>query len=310
MSQPRNCHHILANGVLCQAAPLHNRDYCRFHLQQIGRRMKAARSRARHQPLALRLPLLEDLHSVQIAIMQLSDALAYREIDPQYGRLLTTVLRLAMQNLKGRQAWESSARFQLPGSTQGAATDWDNFEQQHDLPAGLDLSLDPELAFPLNPTEASSGTPDPLLRARIDKLLRDAETPVPGSPVHVTADQVEIMEVYEREGDAAMLRCIAEQQRYRNRRERRAQRLHYEEVARNHNIQFAAEQLVADRQREAKAAAATPQPASEGGGAELVSAGSVPELGQNFQPNDAELTRKPPQRETATGEPKASVAEA
>jgi hypothetical protein len=78
---------------------LRDRDYCAFHLQQIGRRTKAARSRARHSPL-LRLPLLEDLHSVQMAIMQLGDALAYREIDPQYARLLTTVLRLAMQNLK------------------------------------------------------------------------------------------------------------------------------------------------------------------------------------------------------------------
>ena len=39
----------------------------------------------------------------------------------------------------------------------------------------------------------------------------------------------------------AMMRCIAEQQRSRSRRERRTRRLQYEEMARNHNIQRAAE---------------------------------------------------------------------
>src|SRR5579884_2378806 len=130
MPSTSTCRHVLANGALCQAASLRNRDYCRFHLQQIGRRMKAARARARHHAPMLNLPLLEDLYSVQVALMQLADAIAYREIEPQHARLLTTVLRLAMQNLKSRQAWERPSRFQLAG-TDAAPTTWDSFEQEH-----------------------------------------------------------------------------------------------------------------------------------------------------------------------------------
>jgi hypothetical protein len=41
------------------------------------------------------------------------------------------------------------------------------------------------------------------------------------------------------------------------RRERRMQRLHYEEMARNHNIEVAAKKLLEDQQREASAEAQT-----------------------------------------------------
>ncbi len=328
MSQS-TCHHVLASGALCQATPLRNRDYCRFHLQQIGRRMKAARSRARHQSPRLKLPLLEDLYSVQVAFMQLADAITYQEIEPQYARLLTTVLRLAMQNLKSKQAWERSSRFQLAANTENAVTDWDAFEQEHDLPTDLDLGLDPEVAFPPPPEQekegAGTGAPgsaigwpnlgegapyipgvgmggkdahDDPLRAKLGQLLRDAETPIPGSPVHVTADDVEIIDVYEREGEQAMMKCIAEQQRNRTRRERRARRLQYEEKARNHNIQLAAKKLVADQQkldqqvkdqqRNAAAGSSTAQPQSEDNGEVLA---------KDLTQNSAEDNRKPPQRE-------------
>jgi hypothetical protein len=283
---------------------MRNRDYCRFHLQQIGRRMKAARSRARHQPPALKLPLLEDLYSVQVGLMQLADAIAFREIDPQYARLLTTVLRLAMQNLKGRQAWERSTRFQLASNTEEAVGEWNSFEREHDLPPDLDLSLDPEMAFPPQP-ENSAGAPHiPGVRLcgndavplnpppetcgpSVAQILRDSATPVPGSPVHVTADDVELMDVYEREGEQAMLKRVAEQQRNRNRRESRARHVYYDEVARNRNIQLAAEKLIADQQRDAKAAAAKAQPAPE-------------DSAEATAHNEAEINRKPPQSEAAT----------
>jgi hypothetical protein len=285
------CHHILASGALCQSPPLRHRDYCRFHLQQIGRRMKAARARTRQQAAVLRLPLLEDLYSVQTALMQLADAIAYQEIDPQYARLLTTVLRLAMQNLKSKHGWERSSRFQL-SDNEGDPTVWDGFEREHDLPADLDLSLDPEVAFPPVPQVrdlplgANLGEADDVVRAKVGQLLRDAETPVPGTPAQVTADDVEIMDVYEREGNDAMMRCIAEQQRSRSRRERRTRRLQYEEMARNHNIQRAARKLVED-QSKAEAAATKPQPTSSN-------------AAQALAQGDAEANRKPPQSDTSS----------
>ena len=243
----RTCHHVRDNGVLCQAAALRNRDYCRFHLQQIGRRMKAARARARHQAPVLKLPLLEDLYSVQVALMQLADAIACREIDPQSARQLTTVLRLAMQNLRSKQAWERSARFQLAENTEGAVTEWNTFEQEHDLPSDLDLSLEPEVAFPPPPEPETAPLEDApqvdhaRLRAKVGQILREAEAP--GPRPFVSADQVELMEVYEQEGEQAMLKRAGEQFRNQVRRERRARRLHYEEVARKTNLQHAAREL-------------------------------------------------------------------
>ncbi len=260
MSTP-TCHHVLASGALCQATPLANRDYCRFHLQQLGRRMKAARMRARHQTMLLKLPLLEDLHSVQIALMQLADAIAYREIEPQPARLLTTVLRLAMQNLKSRPAWE------FAGDHQASVSEWKTFEQEHDLPTGLDLSLDPEMAFPppnqqnaagalLNPAVGLSGNDD-ALRARVRRALGDAAT----TPPLVTADQVELMEIYESKGEIAAGKFADHMARNDRRRERHMQRARYQELARNHNIKLAAARLVED-QRKAEAASAPATDAS------------------------------------------------
>ncbi|MFZ0706096.1 MAG: hypothetical protein WAM71_10870 [Candidatus Korobacteraceae bacterium] len=286
MPQTTTCHHVLASGALCQAAPLRNRDYCRFHLEQIGRRMKAARERARHQAPGLKLPLLEDLYSVQVALMQLADAIAYREIDPQHARLLTTVLRLAMQNLKSRPAWDSSQRFQLDYHNEAHTTEWDTFEREHDLPADLDLSLDPEVAFPpekdptgapLNPGFGMYGNDAPV-RTEIGKILQGAARL---SPPFVTADDVELMDVYEREGNEAMLKCEAQQEQLRKRRERRARRMYYEEVARNRNVQLAAEKLLADR--------------SKGEGAPRPS--SRVSVSDQVAQVEAAFTRKPPQSE-------------
>jgi hypothetical protein len=310
MSQLSTCRHVLANGALCQAASLRNREYCRFHLQQIGRRMKAARARARHQAPLLQLPLLEDLYSVQVALMQLADAIAWREIEPQYARLLTTVLRLAMQNLKSKQAWDRPSRFQLD-TAEAAPTTWDTFEREHDLPADLDLGLEPEVVFPLNPTEGLNGVPeqerttgapyipgvgmygnDDPARARAGQILRDAETPVPGSPVRVTADDVEILDVYEREGNEAMMQVIVEQQRNRRRRERRARHLYYEEVARNRNIQFAAQKLLEDQRK-----AASPEPRPRVSISEEVAQAEVALNRKPPQPQESAPKKNTPARE-------------
>jgi len=316
MPQPTTCHHVLASGALCQAAPLRNRDYCRFHLQQIGRRMRAARLRARHQAPLLNLPLLEDLYSVQVALMQLADAIAYRAIEPQHARLLTTVLRLAMQNLKSRQPWESSQRFQLVSHSAVHTTTWDTFEQEHGLPAGLDLSLDPEVAFPpieqpagapLNPavglSENDEGAPytpgvamhgsDNRLRSKIGEILRDAED---APPPLVTADTVELMEIYERDGQEAAQKFADRMVRNDRRRERRMQRAHYEELARKRNIQIAAERLIAQQRKAEAAAAKAPQ--------------SPPNLSEPAAPCEAGSSRKPPQRHESARERKPAAREA
>jgi len=276
--QQRICHHILASGVLCKAEPLRNRNYCRFHLDQIGRRMRAARARARHQPSRLRLPLLEDQFSVQVALMQVADALACQTMDPQYARLLITVLRLAMTNLKSRQAWE------FADEQEDAVTEWETFEQEHDLPAGLDLSLDPEVAFP--PPEPEPEVDDPV-RAKVRRALGDTEALV--SPV--TADQVELMEIYHNEGEEAATKFADQLVRNDRRRERQRQRARYQEMARNHSINSAAHKLFEDAVQ-----------------AGILKPGMTPtESWQAIKGKDGEALRKPPLSEFAEAQPEAAV---
>jgi hypothetical protein len=197
---------------------LRNRDYCHFHLDQIGRQLRAARSRARHLPSRLKLPLLEDPFAVQVALMQMADAITYNEIDVQRGRLLMSVLRLASRNLTAARAWKQDALFVAEENAETAIAEWPSFEQENELPQDFDLSLDPELAFPPpqenvigaapnpdvgmygnNATEGPSSTASSVLRARIRQALGEAE---PSAPA-VTADQVELMDIYERQGEKA-----------------------------------------------------------------------------------------------------------
>jgi len=272
----RHCRHVHANGALCKSPPLHKRDYCHFHLDQIGRQLRAARARARYQPASLRLPLLEDPFAVQVALMQVADAIVHNEIDVPRGRLLMSVLRTASRNLKELRDWDHEPVF-AAGPDSREIIEWPSFEQENDLPPGFDLSVDPEVAFP--PLQDSSGAPlnpsvglsgddgvqpaanipgvevygvaaDAALRAQIRQALGEAKTPVP----QVTADQLELMDVYDREGQEAARKFSDQMVRNARRRERRLRRAQFEEQARHHNIKIAARRLV-EEQREAEAAA-------------------------------------------------------
>jgi len=252
----RYCHHVHENGALCQSPPVRHRDYCHFHLKEIGRRLRAARARARHQPLPLKLPLLEDPYAVQVALMQVADAIAYNEIDAPRARLLMQLLRLASSNLKTARAWEQQPLFTADDDAE-AAGEWPGFEQEHALPAGFDLSVEPEVAFP-PPEPGPQPEPEPddsPLRARIRRALDDAQTPIAGTSFHMTADDMEIIEAYERGGDAAGQKKAEEVDRHRRRRYRRGERARYEELARNRNIQLAAQKLLRDERWRAQAEA-------------------------------------------------------
>ena len=281
MSQP-TCHHVHANGALCKSPPLRDREYCHFHLDQIGRQLRAARARARQQKASLRSPLLEDPFAIHVAIMQLNDAVRHDEIDVPRGRLLLSILRFAERNLKAMRDWEQEPLF---AAETNAITEWPTFEQENELPLDFDLSVDPEVAFPapqgnstgtrgsgapyipgvgmygsdtdpLNPTAGLNETPvDGALRAQIRQALGEAKAPT----TLVTADSVELMDIYEREGQKAATKFADQMVRNDRRRERRLQRAHYEELARNHNIKLAARRLVEDQQREAQAVAQTAQ---------------------------------------------------
>ncbi len=252
------CHHINAAGVFCRGIPVKNRDYCYWHLHENGRRMKAARARARSQRVRIQMPVLDDLHAIQVGMMQMGEAILHGEIDHRSGRLLLALLRLAASNIKARHIWEQEAEMQDRDVTQYVCED-DGFEEQYDLPQDFDLSVEPEVAFPPPEEATADGPPIPgfemcengVLRPRLSQILRDAATPIPGTDFQATADTMELIEVYEREGEQAGLKRAVELERNRKRRERRERRMRYEEMARNRNIQLAAEKLVRDQQRHA-----------------------------------------------------------
>ncbi len=148
----KTCRHLRENGELCRSVAVRDRDFCSYHLNHRGRRLKMARARARQQRLRLQLPPLEDLYAVQVGIDQVLDALLHDQLDRHVGGLVLYGLQQAATNLsRPPEVWEecrpfqSSEQLHLPG-----------FEAEFGLPAGLDLDTAPEVAFP--ESESGSGT--------------------------------------------------------------------------------------------------------------------------------------------------------
>lgn len=135
---PRQCEHIKANGEFCGSPALRGRNYCYFHLTHIGRRLRterayekfsaasAAASAADAANVPLEMPPLEDANSVQIALMQVMDAILHNRLDSKRAGLLLYGLQTASSNLR------NGADFALPNGTTMAGG-YESFEQDYEL---------------------------------------------------------------------------------------------------------------------------------------------------------------------------------
>jgi len=94
----RTCKHIKDNGALCQAVAQKGSAYCHHHLLLRQRRLKMAR--AGRAASCLKLPLLEDMKSIQVALARVQVALEAGHIEESRARLLRWGLRLAATNLR------------------------------------------------------------------------------------------------------------------------------------------------------------------------------------------------------------------
>ena len=150
----RQCEHIKSNGEFCGSPALRGRNYCYFHLTHIGRRLRAERQfqqsqvgvqekdanpttssgqalgqqqqSSETQIAALELPPLEDANSIQIALMQVIDAILHNRLDSKRAGLVLYALQTASSNLG------NGARFeQMRGAT--VAGRYDHFEQDFEL---------------------------------------------------------------------------------------------------------------------------------------------------------------------------------
>ena len=156
----QHCRHVKEDGVYCQGAPLRGREYCRFHLRALGHRMRMARAQARRQPHVLLLPLLEDLNAVQVARMQVLDALAAGLIEDRRAGLLLYGLQQASSDLRSATAAPTLGVYD-ESDTSERAEDYPGFEEEFDLPQDLDLAKPPEVLFPAAAAPALKVEPAP-----------------------------------------------------------------------------------------------------------------------------------------------------
>ncbi len=96
------CDYVKPNGEFCGSMALHGRAYCHWHLTCVGRRVKADKQEVTLDYMAapLDLPPLEDANSIQVAIMQVMDALMRQRIGPKISGQLLYALQIASSNLK------------------------------------------------------------------------------------------------------------------------------------------------------------------------------------------------------------------
>ena len=88
------CRHIKTNGHRCQSAALSGSAYCYFHSRV--HTMAKAKSTVFDD---IKLPMLEDSASIQVAISQIVAALLSSRIDARRTGLLLYALQIASQNI-------------------------------------------------------------------------------------------------------------------------------------------------------------------------------------------------------------------
>jgi hypothetical protein len=134
----RQCEHIKASGEFCGSPALRGRRYCYFHLTQIGRRLRAERVHAKAMAnsvdasvVPLELPAFEDANSIQIALMQVVDAILQNRLDPKRAGLVLYALQTASSNLGNGAAFQPTASALVAGRYEDFEKD---FQLEGDVP--------------------------------------------------------------------------------------------------------------------------------------------------------------------------------
>jgi len=129
----RQCDHVKTNGEFCGSPALRGRNYCYFHLTYIGRRLRAERVHAQAKAkspeatvVPLELPPLENADSIQVALMQVIDAILHNRIDTKRAGLVLYALQTASSNLAHGANFEH-----MQGTT--VAAGYDDFEDDFEL---------------------------------------------------------------------------------------------------------------------------------------------------------------------------------
>ena len=107
---------------------MRGRHYCYFHIIDIGRRLRRERYAANGlQAPPIELPLLEDAASIQLALMQVTEALLHGTLDRKTAGLVLYSLQTASSNLRNMQK-EAEA-----DAGNAICNRYDSFEQDYEL---------------------------------------------------------------------------------------------------------------------------------------------------------------------------------
>jgi len=85
------CYHVKINGIRCGSPAMHQDAFCFFH------------TRMHNPPLEDGFPPLEDANAIQVAIMQVLQALAKKKLEVRVAATLLYGLQTASSNLKRTQ---------------------------------------------------------------------------------------------------------------------------------------------------------------------------------------------------------------
>ena len=140
----RTCDHLKEDGIYCQSPALKGRDYCYFHLKLRGRRLNMARTRALAADQPLDLPFPEDMHSVQVTLFEVVNALVNKRIDTKTAGIVLYAMQQASTNLNIKHASQSMCPAVKPDEPL-LALEFRDFEEQYHLPKGIDLEANPEV---------------------------------------------------------------------------------------------------------------------------------------------------------------------
>jgi len=145
------CQHVRENGTYCASGAVKGRAFCYFHLRTRARRLAMAQAESQEKTWRMELPPLEDMHAVQVALMQVTDALAADTIDPRRAGLLLYALQQAASNLSNTAAWIMSHPFALRPDEDDTVGEYPGLESEFGLPPRIDLDAPPHELFPPPP---------------------------------------------------------------------------------------------------------------------------------------------------------------
>ena len=126
----QRCEHVKTNGHFCGSPAMRGRNYCHFHLGHIGRQLRIQRYASFGLPRPpIELPLLEDAASIQLALMQVTDALLDGTLDHKTAGLVLYSLQTASLNLRTMQKEAEADR----DAGNAICNRYDSFEEDYEL---------------------------------------------------------------------------------------------------------------------------------------------------------------------------------